>query len=338
LSPARSTAVLALLLLLLAAFAALSLTIGAVAVSPSGWWEVVFGGDPRGLGALLFDFRLPRMLTALASGAALAVAGLLMQTWFRNPLAGPDLLGITTGATLGAALAVLGTGGMLGGLFARFGVTSSAVLGAFFALLLIMLVGTRVRGNLALLVSGMMLSFLMGAVVSMLTELASANQVQSLVSWSFGSFGEVSRGRLPFLLLPVGAGLLLAVASVRSLDALLLGEEHARSLGIPIHLARVTILASAALLSGGVTAWCGPVAFIGLAVPHLARLALGTSRHALLLPGCALIGASLALGADAATFLPGGGRILPLNAMTSLLGAPVVLWIVLSGRHQQSLA
>lgn len=321
-----------ILALLAAVAAGLDLISGSVALRGFGFGGV--SGFPHGeTWVLLKEFRLPRVATAALSGGALAISGLLMQTWFRNPLAGPEILGITSGASLGAALTLLGTGGVWVGFFARLGLTLSSVLGALLSLILVGVLGSRLKGNLALLVAGVMLSFMVGAVVSLLLESSTAAQIQLYSAWGLGSFGQVGLARLPFLAVPVGLGLLLALSQLRALDALLLGEEAARALGIPIERTRALLMVAAAILAGSVTAWCGPVAFIGLAMPPLARRLVGSQRHGILFPACLCLGVAAAVLADAATFSLGGGRVLPLNAMTSLVGAPVVLWVLLSKKE-----
>lgn len=325
----RAGAVLAGLVLLTLAAILLDLFAGSAGFSPTRTLRGLVGLDGEAMD-LLYQFRVPRVATAALAGAALSISGLLMQAWFRNPLAGPEILGITSGASLGAALTLLGTGGLFAGFFARVGLTLSSVLGALLSLVLVALLSTRLKGNLALLVAGMMLSFLVGAVVALLLDSSSSAQVQMYSAWGLGSFGQVGPGRLPYLAIPVGLGLLLALSQIRHLDALLLGEDGARALGVNIGRTRAWLMLSAAILSGAVTAWCGPVAFLGLASAPLARRLLGTTRHTWLFPASLLVGMALALLADGATFALGQGRILPLNAMTSLVGAPIVLYVILS--------
>jgi iron complex transport system permease protein len=293
---------------------------------------------------ILWQIRLPRCLTAVLAGAALALSGLEMQTLFRNPLAGPYSMGISSGATLGVALAVLagsmagpglptalGLPGMtaLGGLGAQAGVAGSAVIGAALVMLLVLAVSRRVRSNSTLLILGLMFGQMTGALVSVLQAFSSSEQIRAFTFWTFGSYAGVTWAQLPVLAAAVLTGVAMAAACAKPLNALLLGWTYARSLGVPIQGLRALLLASTSLLAGAVTAFCGPVAFLGLAVPHLCRGLFRTADHRILIPACLLLGASLSLASDLVSRLPGGDRALPLNAVTALIGAPVVIWVLL---------
>ena len=320
-------AVLGLLVLVLFV---LSLAVGAVAIP---WTKVVTGlcgglppGDPDRL--LLLEFRLPRALTALIAGGALPVAGLVMQSWFRNPLAGPDLLGVHTGAGVGVALALLGASSGFLPMAGRIGVLPAAVAGAAASLILIMVLSSRVHDRLIFLILGLLFNFAAGSLVTVLSQASEARDVQSLLLWGFGSFGGVELGRLPFLAIPVALALLFLWMQHRKLDAMLLGDDAALSLGVSLRRLRPWIFLATALLSGSVTAFCGPITFLALVVPHVARWILGTGRHGTLLPASCLVGACVALAAGLLSETVGGGRILPLNAVLSLTGAPVAFWIV----------
>ncbi|MEM9556863.1 MAG: iron ABC transporter permease [Acidobacteriota bacterium] len=287
--------------------------------------------------AIVLHFRLPRALTALLAGAALATAGLLMQTLFRNPLAGPYVLGVSAGASLGVALVVLGVGAGSAGLLTGFAVgeqvaaVTAAAVGAGAALGLVLLASRRVS-VLTLLVLGLLFGYAAGALVTVLLHFAVAERVRAYVVWTFGSFGGVPWRELTVLAPVLGLGLVLAATLAKPLDALLLGGAQARALGVAVERVRWLTLVATALLAGSVTAFCGPVGFVGVAVPHLARGLFRTTHHRVLLPATAGLGALVALAADLLAQLPGHDAVLPLNAVTALLGAPVVAAVVLRRR------
>lgn len=284
---------------------------------------------------IVLKFRLPKTLTAMLAGMALGVSGLLMQTYFRNPLAEPFVLGVSSGASLGVALVVLGagtTGGLLLGGLNLAGdllLTTAAGIGAALTMTLVLLVAARIPNGVTLLILGLMFGYLVSALVSLLLYFALPERIQAYINWTFGSFGGVTSAQLPILALIVAAGLLLAAAQVKPLNALLLSEDYARSLGVPMRQTRLGIVLATALLVSAVTAFCGPIAFIGIAVPHICRGLLGSSDHRLLMPGTILAGACVALAAGLIAELPGSHIVLPLNVVTALLGAPVVMLVVL---------
>jgi iron complex transport system permease protein len=270
------------------------------------------------------------------AGAALAASGLQMQTLFRNPLAGPFVLGVNAGASLGVALVVLAAGGVGAasllpevGLSVDLGTVGAGMVGAAAVMLLVVSVGRRVRSVVTLLVLGLLIGYATSAAVSMLMHFSAADRIQAFVVWTFGSFGSVGWTRLGILAGAVAAGLAVAAVLVKPLNALLLGEAQAVSLGVRPARIRTLLVASSALLAGAVTAFCGPITFIGVAVPHLARSRLRTADHRVLLPAVVLLGGVVALLADIVSGMPGLDLRLPLNAVTSLLGAPVVATAVL---------
>ncbi len=324
----------------MAGFFALSLGVGSVSIPLDSVIAILWdgAGQKPSWTHIIHSIRLPRALTAMLAGAALSASGLQMQTLFRNPLADPFILGISAGASLGVALVVLGTGvtgaGLLAGLglLGQAGVVAAAVAGAALVLGLVLLVGRRVQHAMTLLILGLMFGYLTGALVSVLLYFSIPEQVQTYVLWTFGSFGAVTWGQLAVLAPVVLAGLGIAGLLVKPLNALLLGETYARSMGLGAGRARLWIIASAALLAGAVTAYCGPIGFLGVAVPHLCRALFNTSDHRVLLPACLLSGSILALAADLVARLPGSQATLPLNAVTALIGAPVVTWIILRRR------
>ncbi len=290
---------------------------------------------------IVLQSRLPQAVTAIFCGAALATSGLLLQTTFRNPLAGPDILGISSGANLGVALVMLLMGGVvyvggndtqsglyLAGLLAQ---TSGALIGAVCIILLLIAMQTVVRRPLMLLIIGVMISYLASSAVSLLSYLAAAERLKGFVVWGMGTFGNVTTRQLPWFVALNIIGLLLAVLLIKPLNAIQLGEEYARSLGINTHGVQRRMLIVTGLLTGASTAFCGPVAFLGLAVPHVARMMCRTADHRTLLPCTILCGSCVALLCNILCTIP-ETVILPLNAVTSLLGAPVILYIILRSR------
>lgn len=286
---------------------------------------------------IVWDVRLPKAITAALAGAALAVSGLKMQTLFRNPLADPYVLGVSSGASLGVAVVLLGVGGgalssnLLAGLgvFGELALAVAASAGAAVVMALILILAQRVRNTLTLLIVGLMASYLTGALVSLLIYVSQPERIQAFSIWSAGNFGGVTWAQLtvfvPVLVVVLALSLLLG----KPLDALLLGETYARSLGIDVRRTRWTLIAVSSLLAGVTTAFCGPVGFLGVAVPHLARALFRRAEHRILLPACVLLGATLALLADVLSQLPGATFTLPLNVVTVLFGVPVVLWVIL---------
>ncbi|MFO0946469.1 MAG: iron ABC transporter permease [Planctomycetota bacterium] len=285
---------------------------------------------------ILWDIRLPKAITALLAGSALAVSGLLMQTLFRNPLAGPSVLGIDAGASLGVAIVVLlaGSDSQAASSFAgTLGRVGAAGLGASVVVFAVLLVAERVRNNVTLLILGLMFGYVATATVTVLMQYSGAERVQAYLIWTFASFSGVSWPHLRILAPAVAFGLAIAVAVTKPLNALLLGESYARSLGVRVLRLRVQVVVSSSLLVGAVTAFCGPILFLGIAVPHLARGLFRTADHRTLIPAVLLIGGLLAMLADLLTRLPGRQETLPLNAILSLVGAPIVAWIVVTQKH-----
>ena len=283
---------------------------------------------------ILFDFRLPKAAVALLAGAALSASGLLMQTIFRNPLAGPYVLGVSSGASLGVAVFLLGLP-MLGtiGIARDLGVAASAWIGAAAILLLVMAVSARIKDIMAVLILGMMFGSAASAFVDVLQYFSSDSALKGFVIWSMGSLGGLSHGQLLIMGVCVAAGLLLAVTSVKSLNLLLLGEGYARSMGVSIPRTRAVIFLATSLLAGSVTAFCGPIGFLGIAVPHIARMVFRRADHRILLPASILIGADMMLLCDIVSQLPGAEMILPVNTITALLGIPVVVMVVVNSKR-----
>jgi iron complex transport system permease protein len=334
---------LGLLLLVLLAVVGLSLALGSVRIPLGDILTIFLGGEPARATrqTIVLDFRLPKTLTAVLAGAALAISGLQMQTLFRNPLAGPFVLGINSGASLGVALVVLSVGTtantLLGavGLFGNFGIVVAASLGSGLVLFAVMAVAHRVN-NMTLLILGLLFGYATSAIVSVLLFFAISERIQVYISWTFGSFSGVTWSQLRVLAPAVLIALAITWFSAKPLNALLLGEAYARSLGLTVKRSRFLILTSASILAGAITAFCGPIAFIGVAVPHLCRSMFNTSDHRVLVPATIMMGAIMAVTADLIAQLPGSQTILPLNAVTALIGAPVVAWVILRRRNLET--
>jgi len=323
-----------LVLLILALFIA-DIKWGSVAIS---WDELLslFGNDAAGVSKshqlIIWDYRLPKALTALFGGGALAVGGLLMQSYFKNPLAGPYVLGIGSGASLGVAIFLMGmqSSWMLNmpEAFQNVGMVFSAFGGAVSILLLIGFLSIRFKSDISLLLLGLMLSYFVTALVSLLQFWADADIVKQFVVWGMGTFGKTDWTSLKIIIPLTLLGLVLAYSQVRALDAFYLGREEAESLGISIRRSRTIIMVATGLLVGLTTAYCGPVAFLGLAVPHFVRLAYGYAGHRWLLPLCFLSGGALALLFDLISQNPFGDSILPLNTIASIVGAPTIIYLL----------
>lgn len=329
--------ILSLLLLLLLSGAALFW--GSVSLPASEVWHALCGAAPSGDTAsyIVMQSRLPQLLTAILAGGALGVGGLAMQTTFSNPLADPSLLGVNAGASLGAAVAMLWLGGSLSAPGLSLGGHALTVLAAFAGaagvILLLILCASALRGTLHLLVAGVMISFIVSSFVSILNYFATAQGVQSYVVWGLGDFSGVGMDALPAFAALLAAGVLPVVAQTKALNALLLGEDYARNLGVRIRTTRNVLLLSTGLLSAVVTAACGPIAFVGLAAPHVARLTTHSADHRRLLPATLLWGANLALLALLVARMPADGGLLPVNAVTPLFGVPVVLFLLFRRRQ-----
>lgn len=280
---------------------------------------------------IVVETRLPQAIVALLAGAAISVAGLILQTLFNNPLAGPEVLGINSGAGLGVALVMLlSHGAVVSGAFGGFvAVLLGAFIGALLVIALILSLSSMLKNKLYLLIAGVSISYLVSSVISVLNYFATSEGVHSYMIWGMGSFGAVSMGQMLWFALPLLLLLAVVLFMMKPMNALLLGDDYAANLGVDVMGTRVVLLAVTGLLTAVVTAFCGPVAFIGLAVPHIARLSLKTGNHRLLLPATMVVGASVALLCNLLTMLPGESGMLPLGAITPLVGAPVIIYVVL---------
>ncbi|MDL2243373.1 iron ABC transporter permease [Bacteroidales bacterium OttesenSCG-928-J19] len=337
-SGTRSQQVICLgLILLIILLFFCNLFCGSVSIPPSAVIDVLLGNEVERSAwrSIVLQSRLPQAVTAILSGAALAVSGLMLQTLFRNPLAGPSILGITGGANLGVALVMLSLGGMAG--ISSFGVNFSVVIVAFLGasgvLALILYFSRKVKSNVLVLIIGMMIGYLASSVISILNSVAEADSIRSYVIWGLGSFSNVSSAQLGFYGMAVLIGLFFSILLIKPLNILLLGDRYAANLGVNLTRIRAQIFLCSGFLSALVTAFCGPVGFIGLAVPHVARMILGTSNQQLLMPATILSGAAIALICNLMTLVPFGNTLLPLNAVTPLLGAPIIIYVIVSKRN-----
>jgi iron complex transport system permease protein len=327
---------LASLTLILAAW---SLGVGPITIGTGSIIEAVLDGfSGRELSGrvavVVWEIRLPTMLTALSAGASLGAAGLLMQTFFRNPLAGPDVMGVSAGASLGVALVTLAKGwdgALPGGVLAQAGTLAAASLGAMAVLVLALVAARWYDDAWTLLILGMMFAAFTSSVVGAIAQFARSDRLQQYVLWTYGSF-HGSWTTLPTFSAMAVAGLVVATALVKPLNALQLGPEYAQALGLRLRRIRLFVLATAALLAGATTAVCGPIAFLGIAAPHLARVTFRTSDHRWLMPGAVVIGSGLALGIDLAAKTAVSPAVLPVNTVSGVLGAPLVIWVILRWR------
>ncbi|WP_409415675.1 iron chelate uptake ABC transporter family permease subunit [Flavobacterium sp. PS2] len=286
---------------------------------------------------IIINYRLPKAITAVLVGVGLSISGLLMQTLFRNPLAGPDVLGLSSGAILAVAIVILGAGLLPSFLntilLSSYGIVIASTLGSISVLLLVLLVSQRLRNTMAILIVGLMFGSFTSAIVGVLTYFSSAEQLQKFTFWSLGSLGNLSWSSIIVLAVSVSIGLLLSASSIKPLNALLLGENYAKSMGLNFKRTRLVIIFATSILAGSVTAFAGPIAFIGLAVPHIAKLTFRTSNHAILYWSTLFYGGIIMLFCDIASQLPGLETTLPINAITSIIGAPVVIWLLVRKRN-----
>ncbi len=316
---------------------------GSVAIPFGEVWHTLLQGLYGGsyqensfVGSIVLDFRLPKAITALIAGMGLSLCGLQMQTLFKNPLADPYILGISASSGLGVALFVMG-GSLLGvdmatPFFQLFGMAGAAMAGAFLLMILIVSLSNKLKNNLSLLIFGVMVGSVASALISLLQYFTSATSLKTYVLWTMGSFAGLSGVQLAIMGLLVFAGVVLSVYNIKDLNALLLGEQYAEALGLDIKRIKIRILLATTLLAGSVTAFCGPIGFIGIAVPHITRSIYRDANHKVLVPGTLLTGAAMMLLADILSQLPGSGSVIPINTVAALLGIPVILSIILKNR------
>ena len=316
----------------------LNLSLGSVTIPLKDTLNALGGGpvEQESWRYIVWNYRLPKAIAAVLIGSGLSLSGLLMQTLFRNPLAGPFVLGISSGASLGAALMIMGSS-MISGWFGTMllndvSVTIAASVGSLLVLVAVVGVAGRIKDTMALLIIGLMFGSITAAVVTVLSYFTDAEQLRQYIFWSYGTLGNLSWPQLALLGSILLVGTSLSVLAIKPLNGLLLGEQYARSMGIPLNRSRFIIITATGILAGSITAFAGPIAFVGLAVPHLTRQIFDTTDHRVLLPAVMLYGAVLLLLCDTLAQLPASAYVLPINAITSIIGAPVVIWLLLRRR------
>ena len=335
--PHKKLRLAALLLLLLIVFM-LDIAIGSIKIPLRQVFRSIFSlPGENTIGQYIIEkIRIPKAFTAVLAGCGLSVSGLQMQTLFRNPLADPSVLGITAGASLGVAMIMLAGGSIATldtikelGISGSWLIIGAACMGAAGIMLLVVSISGSLSDNVMMLIVGIMISTITLSIISIWQYFSAPELIKDYLLWTFGSLGGVTGNQLYILALAVVAGLIISFLSSKLLDALLLGENYARSMGLTVQRARIVIICSTSLLAGSITAFCGPIGFIGIAVPHMARSLFNTSSHRILIPGCCLIGTLLMLSCDIIAHMPGSQTVLPINIITALVGAPAVIWIIL---------
>jgi iron complex transport system permease protein len=313
----------------------MNISFGSVSISLNEIFKIIFGGNAskESWETIIFTFRLPKAIAAILVGSGLSISGLLMQTLFRNPLAGPFVLGISSGASLGVALLILGSS-LFGGIlttfaFSNWSLAIASSLGAFLVLSAVIIAANRVRNTMSILIIGLMFGSLTSAVISVLAYFSEAAQIQQYLFWSFGSLGNLTWDEVFVFAIIYAIGILGTFSVIKPLNSFLLGENYAQSLGINIKKSRNIILIITSILTGVITAFAGPIAFIGLAVPHIAKLIFATSNHKILIPAVAILGGIVLLICDTIAQVPSSEFTLPINAITSLFGAPIVIWLLI---------
>lgn len=324
------------LFLLVIILLVLDIFLGSVSIKASEVLKAIFTHTNSNFETIILKFRLPKAITALTVGVALSLSGLQMQTVFRNPMAGPYVLGISSGASLGVAFVILGFSASispdsLNGL-GNWILAAASWAGAGAVMLLIMIISSRVKDIMTILILGIMLSSGISAIVTIMQYFSNETMLKAYVIWTMGSLGNLSENQLNVLLISVSAGVILSIFSSKMLNALLLGENYAGSIGLNVRFARGVVFICTSILAGSVTAFCGPIGFIGIAVPHIVRIIFKTSDHKVLIPGTILMGGAVMLLSDIISQLPGSESVLPVNAVTSLIGIPVVIWVILRNR------
>ncbi|MFT5748976.1 MAG: iron complex transport system permease protein [Ancylomarina sp.] len=327
------------LFVLIAFFLVVDLILGSVSIPSEKIVAILMGEDVKtSWNYIILNFRLPKAFTAILVGAGLSVSGLMMQTLFRNPLAGPYVLGISSGASLGVALMVMasvllpGVFGVIYNFLGSWALVVSAIAGASIIFVIIGMASIRISDSVSLLIIGIMFGSITGAVVNILQYFSDPEQLQSFIVWTFGSLSGVTWNEMQLMAPVVILGLLLSIVMIKPMDALLLGENYARGVGISVNRTRIWVIISTALVAGTLTAFAGPIAFVGVAVPHMARAIFGTASHKVLLPAVVLIGAVLMLVCDILSQVPGNQTTLPINSVTAIFGGPVVIWVIVRSR------
>jgi iron complex transport system permease protein len=332
----KNTKLIILLSLLLLLILLLNISLGSISIPIKDVFKSLIGenSSKETWDYIILNYRLPKAITAILVGIGLSISGLLMQTLFRNPLAGPYVLGLSSGSSLGVAFVILGAN-MLPAflssiLLSSYGIILASCLGSFLVLLLVLLVSKKLRDTNSILIVGLMFGSFASAIVGVLTYFSTSEQLQKFTFWSMGNIGNLSWNSIIVLTISVLIGLVLSVFSIKSLNAMLLGENYARSLGIDFKKSRLIIIFATSILAGSITAFAGPIAFIGLAVPHIAKIVFQTSNHYILFWSTILFGAITMLVCDIFSHIPGTEITLPINAITSIIGAPIVIYLLLN--------
>jgi iron complex transport system permease protein len=338
----RNTILFSSLTLSLLLVLVLNISLGSVSIPIKDVFNSLIGGhsSKETWDYIIVNYRLPKAITAILVGMALAISGLLMQTLFRNPLAGPDVLGLSSGASLGVATVILGAGFLppflASFLLSSYGIILASSLGSFLVLLAVLSVSQSLKNTMAILIVGLMFGSLTSAIVGTLTYFSSAEQLQKFAFWSLGNLGNLTWSSIVILSICVVIGLFLSLLNIKSLNALLLGENYARSMGMNYKKTLLIIIFATSLLTGSITAFAGPIAFIGLAVPHIAKLVFQTSNHTILFWSTLLLSSIIMLICDSFSQLPGSDVTLPINAVTSMFGAPIVIWLLIRKRKMMN--
>lgn len=338
----RNTLLFSILTLSLAFLFLINISLGSISIPIKDVFNSLTGGhsSKETWDYIIVNYRFPKAITALLVGIGLSISGLLMQTLFRNPLAGPYVLGLSSGASLGVALVILGASilppFLSAFLLSSYGIVIASSFGSFIVLLAILAVSQRLRDTMTILIVGLMFGSLTSAIVGTLTYFSTAEQLQKFTFWSLGNLGNLSWSSISILSVCVSIGLLLSLLSIKPLNALLLGENYARSLGMNYKKTLLIIIFATSILAGSITAYAGPIAFIGLAVPHIAKLTFQTSNHYILFWSTLLYGAIIMLICDAISQVPGSDITLPINAVTSIFGAPIVIWLLIRKRKMMN--
>lgn len=337
----RNTTYITILAVITIILVIINLYYGSVDIPASSITKILMGEDVEKSSwtYIIIQSRIPQAITALLTGAALSVSGLMLQTVFNNPLADASILGISAGSSLGAALVILGMGGSIATSVITIGgfvsVIAGAMAGAFIIMAFILFLSTLIKNNVMLLIAGIMTGYVTSSVISLLNFFATAEGVHSYITWGMGNFGGVSLPQMPAFAVMILIGLVISAMLIKPMNALLLGTRYAENLGVNIRRTRNLLLLSTGILTAVTTAFCGPISFIGLAVPHISRLLLGTSDHNALLPATALCGSSMALLCSIISILPGENGIIPINAVTPILGAPVIIYVIINQKKIQ---
>jgi iron complex transport system permease protein len=322
-------------------FFILDLFLGSVSIKPVDIIKAIFNDTGDVTETILIKFRLPKAITAFLVGIALSISGLQMQTLFRNPMAGPYVLGLSSGASLGVAFVILGFSSNLSpdsikGI-GNWAIAAASWTGAGLVMILIMIISSRVKNIMTVLILGIMLSSGISAIVSIMQYFSNETMLKTYILWTMGSLGNLTSSQLNVMLISVLVGIIISLISVKMLNAFLLGEVYARSIGLDVRFARIIIITGTSILAGSITAFCGPIGFIGIAVPHLARIIFRTSDHKVLVPGTILTGGIIMLISDIISQMPGSDNILPVSSVTALIGIPMVIWVILRAQKHREI-